>query len=96
MQTFALTLKNNKTTIQIINIKPLICWFQSNFWRKHEGATGQHYNELQKIALSCNIPSMTHKEFCMRIRQELHCNPNKRHIERCNTCKALGVPQWKW
>ncbi len=80
----------------IANIKHLISWYHANFCVKHEEATEQHYSELQRMALSWNTPSMTHEEFCTRIRQELHCNPNKRHIEPCKTCKALGVPQWKW
>lgn len=78
------------------NIEHLINWYHGNFCVKHEGCTKEHYDELKRIALSWNIPGMTHKEFCIRIRKELKCNPNKRKIEDCPICRKLGIPQWKF
>ncbi|MBS3149236.1 hypothetical protein J4455_00885 [Candidatus Woesearchaeota archaeon] len=77
-------------------IEHLINWYHGNFCVKHEDCTREHYEELKRIALSWNIPEMTHKEFCNIIRQELKCNSNKRKIDDCPICRKLGIPQWKF
>lgn len=77
-------------------IEHLINWYHGNFCVKHEDSTEEHYEELKKIALSWNIPEMTHKEFCNEIRKELKCNPNKIKFEDCSICRKLGIHQWKF
>lgn len=69
----------------------LINWYWGNFCVKHEESTRGHYEELKRIALSWDIPEMTHKEFVFRIRQELKCNPNKRKFDECPICKKFGI-----
>jgi|SRR3989338_4490868 len=83
-------------TKQKAKIEHLTNWYHGNFCVKHEESTRKHYEELKRIALSLNIPKMTHKEFVFRIKQELKCNPNKRKFEDCPICRKLGVPQWKF
>ena len=77
-------------------IEHLINWYYGNFCVKHENCTKEHYEKLQKIALSWKINEMTHKEFVFRIKQELKCNPNKRKFEDCPICRKLGIPQQKF
>jgi len=59
-------------------VEHLINWYWGNFCVKHEDCTREHFEDLKRIAISWKIPEMTHKEFCVRIRKELKCNPNKR------------------
>jgi len=72
-------------------INSLINWYHGNFCVKHEGCTRDHYEELRRIALSWNVPEMTHKEFVFKIRQQLKCNPNKRKFDECSICKRFGI-----
>lgn len=92
-------MKENPTCVKIkpnAKITHLINWYWGNFCVKHEESTREHYEELRKIALSWNIPEMTHKDFCIRIRKNLACNPHKRRIEDCPLCRKIGIPQWRF
>ena len=79
-----------------IKIEHLINWYYGNFCVKHKHCTKEHYDELQRIALSWGITEMTHKEFVFRIKQELKCFPIKREFHDCPICRKLGVPQWRF
>ena len=74
-----------------VKINFLINWYHGNFCVKHEDCTRDHYEELRKIALSWNVPEMTHKEFVFKIRQQLKCNPNKKKFDECSICKRFGI-----
>jgi hypothetical protein len=77
-------------------IEHLINWYYGNFCVKHKHCTREHYEDLKRIALSWEIAEMTHKEFVLKIRQELKCCSVKREFHDCPICRKLGVPQWRF
>src|SRR3989344_2404185 len=85
-------IKNNMVNVKKpYKIEHLVNWYYGNFCVKHKNSSREHYEELKRIALSWNVPEMTHKEFVFRIRQELKCNPNKKKFDECSICKRFGI-----
>ena len=79
-------------------VSHLANWYYGNFCAMKYGHGKECYDKLHELAGKLEtkgIREMTHKEFCIIIRENLNCKPTKRKIDNCPICRAIWISNHK-